>query len=287
MTVPAVLAGMFGAIVGSFLNVVVHRLPRGEPLGLFRKSRSRCPRCDALIRWYDNVPLLSYLALLGRCRACKGRISLRYPAVEAVTAGLFALTAVRVLTVGWQPELPAFLLVASWLAVLIAAAAIDLREKILPDALTLRAGPVLALLAALTVPALSGTDLFGVELGIRIKPGLASLLVGLSGLVVGGGTILAVRWIGGVIMRREAMGLGDVKFMAMCGLMLGPVGVLLAIGLGLLSGAVLGLAIWGVTRNREIPFGPFLALGAAAVLLYGEPIRTLLFEVYPAWVVGH
>jgi len=280
-----VLAAIFGSLIGSFLNVVIHRLPKDEPLGLLRRTRSKCPNCDATIRWHDNIPLLSYLVLLGRCRACRWKIPLRYPLVEAVTAALFALAALRAQQIPWQPQWLGFAVAAAFGAVCIAASAIDFQLKILPDKLTLRAGPVICLIGALFVPDFHGTAVFGAELA-GMKQGLASLVVGLLGGAVGAGVIYAIRWLGTLVVRREAMGLGDVKFMGMCGLLLGPEAALLAIGVAMVGGAVLGVLIWIVTRNREIPFGPFLALGALAVLFYGAHIDTFVFETYPGWITG-
>jgi leader peptidase (prepilin peptidase)/N-methyltransferase len=280
-----VLAAVFGSLIGSFLNVVIYRLPRDEPLGLLRRTRSKCPNCDVTIRWYDNIPLLSYLALVGRCRACRWRIPLRYPLVEAVTAAVFAVCALRAQQLPWDPRWLGFGVATAFGAVCIAASAIDFQLKILPDKLTLRAGPVICLIGAVFVPGFHGTALFGAELA-GMKPGLASLVVGLAGGVAGAGIIYAIRWVGSLLVRREAMGLGDVKFMGMCGLLLGPGPALLAIGAAMVGGAVLGVLIWIVTRNREIPFGPFLALGALAVLFYGARIDTFVFETYPGWVTG-
>jgi leader peptidase (prepilin peptidase)/N-methyltransferase len=278
----AMAAGL-GAIVGSFLNVLVHRMPRDEPFGL---GRSRCPRCGATIGWYDNVPILSYLLLRGRCRACSGRISLRYPLVEAVTALLFAIAWSRARALAWEPAALGFLAAAGFAAVVVAASFIDLEHKILPDRLTLRAGPVFGVVASIGVPRLHGTALFGVELGGAMKPGLASLLAGVAGAAVGGGVVLLLRQVGTWIARREAMGLGDVKFMAMCGLMLGPGQVLLAMWAAVLVAALAGVAIWAVTRNREIPFGPYLGLGSLAALFYGAEMERLLLRELPALLRG-
>jgi leader peptidase (prepilin peptidase)/N-methyltransferase len=280
-----VLAAIFGSLIGSFLNVVIHRLPRDEPLGLLKRTRSKCPNCEATIRWYDNIPLVSYLVLAGRCRECRWRIPLRYPIVEVVTAAVFALAALRAQQLEWHPRWLGFLVAAAFGAVCIAASAIDFMHKILPDKLTLRVGPVICLIGAIFVPGFHGTAVFGVHLA-GMKPGLASLIVGLIGGAVGAGVIYAIRWLGTLVVRREAMGLGDVKFMGMCGLLLGPGPALLAIGVAMVGGAILGILIWIVTRNREIPFGPFLALGALAVLLYGTPIDTFVFETYPGWFTG-
>jgi leader peptidase (prepilin peptidase)/N-methyltransferase len=276
-------AAGFGAIIGSFLNVVIHRLPRGEPMGM---SRSKCPKCSTQIAARDNIPLLSWLLLLGRCRACRARISLRYPLVEALTAALFALAWRRAGLLGWEPIAAAFPAVAGFLAVLVAASFIDWDLKILPDRLTLRAGPLFALLGVLLVPGIHGTSLFGEDLARAMKPGLASLVVGLAGAVAGGGVILLIRQAGTLLLKREAMGLGDVKLMATCGLLLGPLPVLLAIGVAMVVGSVIGVGIWIATKNREIPFGPFLAFGAMAVLLYGDPIRHFVFVTYPGLFRG-
>jgi leader peptidase (prepilin peptidase)/N-methyltransferase len=288
------MAAGFGAIVGSFVNVVVHRHKTGEPLGLFARTRSYCPECKALIRWFDNIPLVSYVVLLGRCRnpECRTRIPLRYPLIEASCAAHFALAAERTTTLGWTPAWAAFGATAAFSAILLALSAIDFREKLLPDQLTLRAGPVVACLGALLVPELhrlsgpDGTSLFGHNLVPAVKPALASLVVGAAGAVMGGGIIAAIRWIGTLIVRREAMGLGDVKLMAMCGLLLGPWESVLAIMVAMVGGSVLGILIWIIRRNREIPFGPFLAMGVLAILLYGPEIERLILVRYPEWVRG-
>lgn len=285
-TLYAALATGLGAIVGSFLNVVVHRIPRDEPLGLFRKTRSYCPSCKAGIRWHDNVPVLSYLVLRGKCRACGWRIPVRYPLVEASCAALFLLAVLRVDALGWTPAWVAFAVTAAFSAICLASTAIDFEHKILPDELTLRAGPIVGGAGALLVPAIHGTALFGHDLVPSINPALASLVVGVVGAAVGGGIIGGIRWIGTLIARREAMGLGDVKFMAMCGLLVGPWEIVLAIMVAMVGGSVLGLLIWAITRNREIPFGPFLAMGALAVLFYGNEIDHLIRVTYPAWVRG-
>jgi leader peptidase (prepilin peptidase)/N-methyltransferase len=283
--VNGVVAGMvaaFGAVIGSFLNVVIHRLPRGEPMGMVR---SRCPRCGRTIRWHDNVPVLSYLLLLGRCRDCKAPISPRYPLVEALTAFLFALSYLRAVRLGWEPLWLALPVAAAFAAVLVAATFIDFAHKLLPDRLTLRAMPVIGLVGAVGVPSIHGTSLFGHDLALHVKPGLASLVVGLAGAATGFAVIFGIRQVGTWIARREAMGLGDVKFMLSAGLLLGPSGTLLAIGVAMVA-ALLGIVIWLVTRDREIPFGPFLAVGSLAVLLHGDAVRHFVFEVWPAFVRG-
>lgn len=278
-----VFTGLFGAIVGSFLNVIIYRLPLGEPMGMVR---SKCPACDTQIAWHDNIPLLSYLLLLGRCRSCKARISFRYPLVEAVTGALFVLLVERAIALRWEPFWLAYAVAAAFGAVLIAATYIDFQHKLLPDKLTLRVMIPIGLVGAIGVPAFHGTEILGEDLSAHMKPGMASLLVGLAGAATGWAVIYGIRTLGTAIARREAMGLGDVKFMMSAGLMLGPYGTLLAIGVAMVGGSILGVGIWIATRNREIPFGPFLALGSLAVLLHGEWISWVVFVAYPAWVTG-
>lgn len=278
-----VFAGILGAIVGSFLNVVIHRLPRGEPMGMVR---SKCPACGTQIAWYDNLPIVSYLLLRGRCRACKGRIALRYPVVEAVTAALFVLLVERVVALRWEPLWLGYAVGATFTAALVALTWIDFQHKLLPDKITIRVLPVIGVVGSAGVPAIHGVGIFGQDLTSAMKPGMASLIVGLAGAALGFGVIYGIRLLGSLLLRREAMGLGDVKFMLAAGLLLGPMGTLLAIGVAMVGGSILGVGIWIATRNREIPFGPFLALGSLAVLLYGDWIRWVVFDLYPAWVRG-
>ena len=243
------LAAGFGALIGSFLNVVIYRMPRGEPIGM---ERSKCPQCGTQIKWFDNVPLLSYVILLGRCRVCKKRIRFRYPLVEGLTAALFALIVYRVQAhPDWQPEVLAWFVCAAFSAILLAASFIDIDHQVLPDKLTKRAGPLVALVGAVGVSAIPGTVLFGQELAQNMKPGAAGLLVGIVGACVGSGVIFAIRQLGTWMLKKEAMGLGDVKFMGMCGLLLGTQAVLLAIGVALVAGSVVGILIWLVTRSRK------------------------------------
>jgi len=265
----ALLFGGLGAIVGSFLNVVIHRLPRAEPMRLM--GRSQCPSCRAVIAWFDNLPLLSYLLLLGRCRRCRWPIPIRYPAVEALGSGLFAVALLRGDTLGWSPLLAGAGLVSAFLAALVAASFIDLRHRTLPDLLTLKVALPIATLAAVAVPAIHGTSLWGVSLAGAGKPGLASLLVGMAGSAAGAGAVLLVRSVALRLTRRASMVAGDAKLMAACGMLVGPQGALVAIALALLVGGTLRL----VLRGRAPPYGPLLAAGATATLLVGPALRLL------------
>jgi leader peptidase (prepilin peptidase)/N-methyltransferase len=232
---------LFGLVIGSFLNVVVARLPEGRSLW---RPRSACPGCGTLIAWYDNVPLVSFILLRGRCRACGMAIARRYPIVEAATGLLFALA---YLVLG--PTLD-FVVAAVLLSGLVAITAIDLSHQIIPDAITLP-GILVGVIANLATHRVTWIE---------------SLL----GVVVGGGIFFVI-----ILASRGGMGGGDMKLGAMLGAFLGWKLGLLALLLGVLSGGVvaLGLLILGRKGRKEaIPFGPFLALGGAITLLWGEKL---------------
>ncbi len=238
----AVLA--FGLVVGSFLNVVIVRLP--EHRSLWRPG-SHCPRCSAPIAWHDNIPVLSFLLLRGRCRSCAARIPWRYPVVELVTAALWLLAYELI---GPVPDLvPALVL----LSALVAIAAIDLAHQIIPDAITLP-GILAGILANLTTGHVSWVES---AIGIAVGGGIFFLIIVGSKLVTG----------------EEGMGGGDMKLGAMLGAFLGWKVTLVALFVAVaLGGALAGaLLISGRARRKEpIPFGPFLAVGGAIAMLWGE-----------------
>ena len=282
-------ATLLGAVIGSFLNVVVYRLPRGE---FFAKGkRSVCPACGARIAWHDNVPVLGWLLLRGRARCCGARISPRYPIVEALTAALFAalwlyppsglalaatdLEAAAVL---------AFALHGFFVANLVANSFIDIDHRILPDELT-KSGMVVGCVGALLVPGLGG-ETFAIH---GVSPALRSLLWAAAGLLAGAGATWAVRALAGPVFRQEAMGLGDVKLMGAIGAFVGWQGALLTFFLGCLLGAGFGVlhrfltgeagkgaAHRWQTGDREIWFGPFLAVGAVIALFARHELLALL-----------
>ncbi|MHB1531612.1 prepilin peptidase [Acidithiobacillus sp.] len=253
MPVPLFLTmlGILGLLLGSFLNVVVHRLPQGESIV---HPPSRCPQCGHRLRPWENIPVLSWLLLRGRCHACGVRISFRYPALEVLTAALTVLVAWEV---GWELWLiPALLL--SW--ALLALTVIDLETQLLPDRIT-KPGILLGLL-------LNATAL--------IHPGLAlvSPLEAVAGVVLGYGSLwlLAVgyhRWSG-----RHGMGGGDLKLLAMIGAWLGWQAVFLTLFIAALSGGVVAMAyvLAGKGRDYAMPFGPYLALGGWLMLLWPQQI---------------
>ena len=240
-----VLTVVVGLAVGSFLNVCIYRLPRNESLAF---PPSQCPRCRKRLAWFDNIPLVSWLFLRGRCRQCGQPISLQYPMVELITA------VVAVLIVLVTP--PGVLLVSRLLlaAILIVLFAIDLELQILPNILTLP-GIAAGFLFSLVAPPGPVASLAGIALGAGILYGIAA-------------AYYAVR-------REEGMGMGDVKMLAMIGAFLGWRAVLLTLILSSFAGAAIGLLL--MLSRREglryaLPFGTFLALGALVAMLAGEAI---------------
>jgi len=246
---------VYGLAMGSFLNVVIHRVPR--EMSLWR-PRSHCPGCGALVAWYDNVPVLSYLWLLGRCRHCGTPISWRYPLVELTTAGLLVLVHHR-----FGLTLPAAE-VAVLMLLLVPLAWIDLEHHLLPDVMTL---PGLAL-------GLGGAALEG-------WPILRDALLGAAvGAVIPIVVIYGYRWLRG----REGMGWGDVKLLAMLGAFLGWRGMLMTLVLGSLAGGAVGLILIGLGRGKsdtELPFGTFLCVAAVPVAFWAPELARFLGWVGP------
>lgn len=284
-----------GAVVGSFLNVVIYRLPRGdEGLTVSHPRRSLCPRCGATIRWYDNIPLISYFVLLGKCRACRAPISLRYFCVELLTASLFAYLGSRFLapSPAALDDVALFTVYSVIVAALIAITFIDIDLMIIPDAIDVP-GIVLAPLAAFAVPALHlgwggvrPDDLETLGLAPALidpltSPRLYAVAASAIGIIVGGGVIWAIGWLGTLAFKKEAMGFGDVKLLAMIGGYIGWKGTLIALFLGCLSGAAIGVVVKLLTKDSYIPFGPFLALGALIVILWRPEVTEFLFVTYP------
>jgi len=258
-----------GAVVGSFANVCIHRLPRGESVVT---PPSRCPACGARIAFYDNVPVVSYLLLGGRCRRCAAPISARYPLVEGATALLFLLAAMA-----WGPSLEAVrgALLGAAAVILVAT---DLSERILPDEVTL-GGLALGLALALLDDLTRGP----------FSPAGSRLVDALLGAAVGGGLLLAVRAGYRKWRRVEGLGLGDVKMLAMIGAFTGPAGAFLAVFVGSLAGSALGVsaaalrhAVWW-TLSRRVASDPGRAVAVARErgLLVGADGRVL--AAGPPW----
>jgi leader peptidase (prepilin peptidase) / N-methyltransferase len=261
----AILALLFGLLIGSFLNVCIYRWPRD--LSVVR-PRSYCPQCEKPIGWRDNIPLVSYALLRGRCRHCGARIPARYPAVELLTGLLFFYF---VHTLG--PTLPA-LKMCVFAAALVAMAFSDLEERILPDELTLggvAAGLVIAFFVATPDQTAQMLAWFS---GVSLSPTVDSVVEAALGAALPS----AVLWLGGVIFEKvrhkEGLGLGDVKLIAMMGAFLGLRGALMALFLGSLTGSLLGYAWMKATgkdpATYELPFGAFLAASGIAMAMFSE-----------------
>ena len=257
-----VFSGLLGLVIGSFLNVCIYRLPR-NCMSLVR-PRSRCPKCLAPIAWYDNIPVASWILLGGKCRRCRAPISPRYALVELLTGFLFLWAGWRQLYGSSAPGAERairFSVEAAFVGAMIVCTFIDLEFRILPDEVTLP-GVIVAAGASGLFPFLQAP----LPLPIR-EPHLAALAASGLGALVGGGAIYLVGLFGRLVFRKEAMGLGDVKYMAMAGALLGWRGVLLTFVVACLFGSVFGIGRFvAVRRMGYVPFGPFLSLGALAML---------------------
>ncbi|MHC4859448.1 MAG: prepilin peptidase, partial [Planctomycetota bacterium] len=194
--VTLVVVGIFGSMLGSFLNVVIYRLPRRESLVL---PGSRCPSCETPIRWFDNLPLLSWLALRGRCRACKAAISLRYPCIEALTAALSVFVAARFLTGAAGADWARFVAVECLVLALVAVTFIDFDHRIIPDKIT-KPGMVMAPLFSIVAPGLHQTHWL-IDKFPDLNSNMASLILAVLGLAVGGGTILLMGMAGKAVFK--------------------------------------------------------------------------------------
>jgi leader peptidase (prepilin peptidase)/N-methyltransferase len=291
-TVFEVGAALLGACVGSFLNVVIWRLQQEEPAKRSLGGRSHCPNCGALIPYWFNVPVLGWLVLRGKAACCRKPISLRYPLVELLTAGLFFAIAAcaqssrlfALLPAGLPADAAAvatFILLLFFSASLVALSFIDFDTQLLPDALT-KPGIAIGVAAGLW-PGVAGriTD------DTTMSPAMSTLLASGAGALAGAGVTWGIRAIGSWAFRKEAMGLGDVKLMAMIGAFLGWQSALLTMFLGCVFGALcggIGALCGGASR---IPFGPYLALGAVVSLFLRDAIFTLLFTTWPEYQRTH
>lgn len=237
---------LFGAVIGSFLNVCIYRLPREESVAW---PASHCPSCRQGIAVYDNIPILSYLILRGRCRFCQAPISIQYPLVEAANAIGYVVV---FWMFGFTAEACAY---AALTSALIVVTGTDLSHTMIPDAVTLP-GILIGLLCAALVLPITVVDSF-------------------VGILVGGGLLWFLAWISPYVFGKEGMGGGDIKLMAMVGAFVGWQPVLLAIMIGSFLGSVVGVGLIaaGVMRREQyIPFGPFLAVGSILALLFHQPL---------------
>ncbi len=265
MTLEALLALVFGLLIGSFLNVCIHRMPRC--LSVVR-PRSHCIACERTIAWYDNIPVVSYILLRGRCRHCGARISPRYPVVELLTGLLFFFIALRM-----GPTLPAAKL-CLFAALMVGLLFSDFEELILPDEFTL-GGLAAGLVLAWFVPVQDVTAHAVLWLaGIEAGPRAASFAEAAFGAALPSAFLWVGGWLYERLRHREGLGLGDVKLMAMVGAFLGLRGALLTLLAGSLLGSVIGLA-WIVIGRKDaatfqLPFGTFLGAAGIAVALFAS-----------------
>ncbi|MDP2807092.1 MAG: prepilin peptidase [bacterium] len=268
---------LFGLAFGSFANVCIWRIPREEEVVL---KPSHCPDCGAAIKWHQNIPVISYLVLRGRCHLCQKKISVQYPAVELLGGLLFAAAYLKF---GLDWRLAGYL---PFLWILLVISAIDFRHYIIPDLLSLPGiGLGLAFGVAGTFFPAFNLSIFGHNDPFVIRAWLDSLL----GILLGGGLIWLSAWGGEKIFKQEAMGCGDIKLAALIGAFVGWQAVLMALFLSFLLGTLAGVPLMllgrlkkttevfeGISQNQPakamVPFGPFLAMGAVIALLAGKTI---------------
>jgi leader peptidase (prepilin peptidase)/N-methyltransferase len=249
-----ILAFVFGMCIGSFLNVCIYRLPMSKSI---IHPRSMCLSCGNTIRFYDNIPIISYVWLRGRCRYCSTPISIRYPLVEAMS-GLFCLCVY--LKFGLTPQAVVYY---AFIATLLAITFIDIDHRIIPDVISLPGIPVF-FLASLGLPTLTTLD---------------SLL----GILAGGGTLYLVAFAYSLLTKKEGMGGGDIKLLAMIGALIGWKGVFFTIFVSSAVGTVSGMVIMLLTRQGmklAVPFGPFLAVGAISYIFFGSQLLAFYFNMF-------
>lgn len=246
---PLIVAAAFGAVVGSFLNVMIVRLPANQSV---LRPRSHCPRCGTPIAWYDNVPVLSWIVLRGQCRHCHQPISAQYPLVEGGNALLWVGAA------WWYGPTLQALAAAVFATLLLGIAITDARHYLIPDEYTW------------------GGLAIGLLLSLRDGP--QGVMHAVVGAALGFGLLYAIAWAGEKAFKQEAMGGGDIKMMAMVGAFVGWKGVLLTVFAGAFLGSLVFVPFALLGRKKLVPFGVFLALGAAVTFLVGDPIV--------AWYLG-
>ena len=238
---------VFGLCIGSFMNVCIYRIPISKSIVT---PRSMCPGCNSLISAYDNIPVVSYILLKGKCRNCGIPISLRYPLVETIS-GLTALAVF--MRFGISAEGVIYFLFVSALVVI---TYIDIDHRIIPDIISLPGIPIGFLLASLVLPSMN-------------------YKTSLAGILTGGGSLLAVAWIYNLITKKEGMGGGDIKLLAMIGAFTGWKGVLFTIFVASAVGTLAGIAVMLKTQKGlklAVPFGPFLSIGAILYIFFGSEI---------------
>jgi len=247
---------IFGSLIGSFLNVCIYRVPEGRSIVT---PSSRCSSCGTPVRFYDNIPILSYIILGGKCRDCKTRLSFQYPFVEFLNAALYVL-ALHTFGIGSIGVLAVYLMFISALIVIFF---IDLEHQIIPNSITFPGIPIAVLLGSTILPdPFNPSDMLGLKSSI-------------IGFIAGGGSFYLIAVIGKAVLKKDAMGGGDIKMMAMIGGLLGWKAIILTTFMGSLFGSIMGVAlimIKGREWGSKIPFGPYLALGSLISLFWGHDI---------------
>ena len=271
--VPALLlAFVLGLLVGSFLNVCIHRWPSYQSV---IRPRSRCPQCEAPITWYDNIPLLSYALLRGRCRSCGTGISLRYPVVELLNGLLYAYLFWRF---GMDPVVAKMALFGSMMLILIFT---DLTEYILPDEITV-GGLVLGIALSPFVPHAAGPVRFFLTVaGTEWAPSMVSVAESVAAAVIVGGFLFLLGEAYYRFRHREGLGFGDVKMMAMVGAFWGLGYAVLTLIIGSITGSLVGIAIvliGGKKWTYELPFGTYLGVAAIVVMLWRADMLSLYWQ---------
>ena len=257
MVISKIFVFIFGSIIGSFLNVCIYRLPKGRSV-IF--PGSHCPNCGAKIHWYDNIPILSFLFLGGKARCCKAKISLRYFIVEVLTAAAFLILFI---SFGISAKFFAYVILTSGLII---AAFVDFEIQEIPDEVSIGGLAVGLILSAALPSALNETTRLG------------GFLNSFLGALAGGGTIYAMGILGEFAFKKEAMGGGDVKLLAMIGSFIGWKLVLLTFFIAPLFGAIVGIILRIKEGKETIPYGPYLSLAAIVSIFWGE--RILQFLMY-------
>jgi leader peptidase (prepilin peptidase)/N-methyltransferase len=268
--IEATIAFVFGLLIGSFLNVCIHRWPRNRSVV---KPRSHCTRCRTLIKWYDNIPVVSYIVLGGRCRKCGKAISYRYPVVELMTAGLFAIIFGKL---GLTLAAVKYAIFAAMLTALIFT---DIEKRILPDEFTL--GGLMVGLVLSPFVEVKDFSAHAVLLlaGFHMSDAWMSVAESIAGAIIPAGMLWLCGWAMGRLKRyrdMDVLGLGDVKMVAMIGSFLGIGGTLLAAILGSMAGSIIGVIYILVTKkdwhSYPLPFGSFLAAAAIVAALAGSQV---------------
>ncbi|MCK4249558.1 MAG: prepilin peptidase [Candidatus Omnitrophica bacterium] len=260
---------IFGSLVGSFLNVCIWRMPREESI---ISPGSHCPKCNHSIKWYDNIPLVSLILLKAECRYCKAGISFRYFLIELLTASLFVLFFYY-----FRTDLPRFFIYIAVVSSLIAATFIDFDYQIIPDEITL-GGLAAGIIVSLVYPYLHQTPFLFESWPLWRRIGYSGFQ-SVLGALAGGGSIYLIGVAGTLAFKKESMGGGDVKLMAMLGAFMGWKMVLLTFFIAPFFGSVVGIIMKIKTKAEIMPYGPYLSLAAIISMIWGQEILSYFFSI--------